>query len=207
MKVNLNLSLSQSFRQRHAVAWSVPALILGLALLVRIVLSIQSDWSRYRSERHTAEIEANQLNELAAREADLRKQLNLPQNRKLLRSVEFVNDLIQQRQLSFSEVTDQLISLMPPQVRLITLSVPDFTGEPVLHLGIEGGSEAPVETFLSHLEDSPAFTDVTVTSQGFEEKGNGAPVSISCTVRYTGARPAAPSREAGRHAGAAEVRF
>lgn len=195
MKVALNLSVSQSFRQRHRLAWSVPVLLLGFALLVRIVFSIQSDWRQYRSLSRTADVESSQLNALAVREAALRQKLNQPQNRELLRSVQFVNNLIAQRQLSFAEVIDQLIGLMPPEVRLTTLSAPDFSGEPLLHLGIEGSSEAPVETFLSHLEDSPAFADVTVTSQGFEEKGVGAPVSINCTVRYAGgpaANAAAP---------------
>ena len=186
MKIALNLSLSQTFRQRHALAWSAPALLLGLALLVHLVFSIQSDWRRYRSARKTADREMSQLNELSGREAGLRQKLALPQNQRLLSSVKFVNGLIEQRRLSFAELTDQLTSLMPPQVRLTTLSAPDFSGQPVLHLGIEGTGEAPVETFLSHLEDSPAFADVTVTSQGFEEKGIGAPVSISCTVRYVG---------------------
>ncbi|HUI43840.1 MAG TPA: hypothetical protein VL523_17910 [Terriglobia bacterium] len=186
MKVALNLSLSQSLRQRHALAWSLPVLLVSFVLVVRIVFSIESDWRRYSSVRQTADREDGQLNALAAREAGLRQSLEQPQNRELLRSVAFVNDLIEQRRLSFAELTDQLTALMPPEVRLTSLSAPDLTSEPLLHLGIEGSGEAPVETFLSRLEDASDFTEVTVTSQGFEEKGNGAPVSINCTVRYLG---------------------
>ena len=188
MKIELNLSLSQSFRQRHLVAWSLPLLLVSVALLFRLGLSMRTNWSEYRSVRQAVGREEARRNDLAARENALKKQLDLPDNRALLHEVQYVNYLIDQRQLSFSDLTFKVTGLLPPEVRLTGLSLPDASGDPVVRFSVEGTSEGPVETFLSNLEDSPDFRDVTVTSQGFEEKGNGAPVSIGCTARYVGGR-------------------
>jgi Tfp pilus assembly protein PilN len=188
MKVSLNLSLAQSFRQRHVVAWSVPLLLVSFVLLFRLVLSIQADWRQYRAVRQSVEREQLRENDLAGREAGLKGKLEQPENRALLREVQFVNSVIEQRRLSFTGLTEKVTVLLPPQVRLAALSLPDSSGDPIVHFGIEGTSEEPVETFLTNLEDSPDFRDVSLLSQGFEEKGNGAPVSITCTARYVGGR-------------------
>ena len=188
MKVTLNLSLSQSFRQRHRLAWSLPVVLIALALLGRLALSIQDDWHQYRTVRDAVAREQGRLNQLAAREAGLRQKLDLPESRSLLRQVQFVNLLIDERQLSFSELAAKVTALLPPQARLAALSMPDSSGDPLVHFGIEGTTEDAVESFLNNLEESPDFSDVTVTNQGFEEKGGGAPVSITCTARYIGGR-------------------
>ncbi len=188
MKVSLNLSLAQSFRQRHVVAWAVPLLVVSAVLLLRLGLSIEANWKEYRGVRQSVERERSRQNELAAKEAALKGNLDQPENRALLREVKFVNSVIEQRRLSVTGLTEKVTVLLPPQVRLAALSLPDSSGDPVVHFGVEGMSEEPVETFLTNLEDSPDFRDVSLLSQGFEEKGNGAPVSITCTARYVGGR-------------------
>jgi hypothetical protein len=188
MKVSLNLSPAQSFRQRHVVAWSLPLLLASALLLFRLGLAIQSNWKEYRVVRQAVEREQSRQNELAGQEAGLKGKLEQPENRALLREVQFVNSVIEQRRLSFTGLTEKVTVLLPPQVRLAALSLPDSSGDPVVHLGIEGAGEEPVETFLTNLEDSPDFRDVSLLSQGFEQKGNGAPVSITCTARYVGGR-------------------
>jgi Tfp pilus assembly protein PilN len=188
MKVSLNLSLAQSFRQRHVVAWSLPLLAASVLLLFRLGLSIESNWKEYRVVRQSVEREQARQNELAGQEAGLKNKLQQPENRALLREVQFVNSVIEQRRLSFTGLTEKVTVLLPPQVRLAALSLPDSSGDPVVHFGVEGTSEEPVETFLTNLEDSPDFKDVSLLSQGFEQKGNGVPVSITCTARYVGGR-------------------
>jgi cell division protein FtsB len=188
MKVTLNLSLSQSLRQRHRLAWSLPVLVIALALLGRLVFSLQYDWHQYRTASQAVAREQGRLGQLAAREADLRQKLDRPESRDLLHEVQFVNSLIDQRQLSFSDLAAKVTALLPPQARLAALSLPDSSGDPLVHFGIEGTTEDAVETFLNNLEESPDFDEVTVTNQGFEEKGTGAPVSITCTARYVGGR-------------------
>jgi hypothetical protein len=188
MKIELNLSPSQSLRQRHVLAWSLPLLVISLALLVRLGFSIQRNLSEYRSVDRSVVREQDRRNELAAREAALKLQLDQPENRALLREVQFVNSVIDERRFSFTEMESKVTALLPPEVRLTALSVPDSAGDPLVRIGVEGSSEGPVETFLINLEDSPDFKDTMITGSGFDEKGNGAPVGISCTAHYVTGR-------------------
>jgi Tfp pilus assembly protein PilN len=195
VKIGLNLAPSQSFRQRHVLAWSLPLLAISLALLIRLVFSIQTNWIEYRSVGRSVLREQDRRNELAAREAGLKRQLDEPANRALLREVQFVNSVIDQRQFSFTEMEAKVTALLPPEVRLTALSMPDNAGEPLIHVGVEGSSEGPVETFLINLEDSPDFRDTMITGAGFDEKGNGSPVGISCTAHYVSGRGTAKGAE------------
>jgi hypothetical protein len=188
MKIDLNLAPSQSFRQRHVLAWSLPLLSVSLLLLIRLGFSIHTDWSEYRSVGRSVEREQDRRNELAAREAALKRQLDEPENRALLREVQFVNSVIDQRRFSFTEMEAKVTALLPPEVRLTALSMPDSADEPLIHVAVEGSSEGPVETFLINLEDSPDFRDTMITGSGFDEKGNGQPVGISCTAHYVTGR-------------------
>ncbi|HEY6293851.1 MAG TPA: hypothetical protein VI455_20040 [Terriglobia bacterium] len=195
MKVELNLSLAQGFRQRHLLAWSLPLFLVSLVALFRMSISIRTNWIEYRSAHQAVEREEGRRNELAVLENGLKLRLDQPENQALLHEVQYVNYLIDQRRLSFSELALKVTGLLPPEVRLTGLGLPDAAGDPVVRFSVEGASEGPVETFLSNLEDSADFRDVTVTSQGFEEKGNGAPVSIGCTARYVGGRAQVPAQE------------
>jgi len=190
VKVNVNLARAQGFRQRHLVAWSVPALAIAVILMLRMIVGAELDWRQYRSVRASADKEAGRQMDLLTREAALHRKLDEPDNRALLNEVHFINELIDQRRLSFGELTDKVTALLPPQARLAGLSMPDASGDPLVHFAIEGASEEPVETFLTNLENSPDFKDLIITNQGFEEKesGAGAPVSITCNARYVGGR-------------------
>src|SRR5215831_10826397 len=101
MKVSLNLSLAQSFRQRHVIAWSVPLLAMSALLLFRFGLSIESNWKEYRVVRQSVEREKARESELAGQEGGLKTKLQEPDNRALLREVQLVNSVIEQRRLSF----------------------------------------------------------------------------------------------------------
>jgi len=188
MKVSVNLARAQGFRQRHLVAWSVPTLAIAVILMLRMIVGAEMNWGQYRSVRASADKEAGRQMDLLTREAGLHRKLDEPDNLALLNEVHFINQLIDERRLSFGELTDKVTALLPPQARLAGLSMPDASGDPLVHFAIEGASEEPVETFLTNLENSPDFKDLIITNQGFEEKesGGGAPVSITCSARYVG---------------------
>jgi hypothetical protein len=187
MKVNVNLARAQGFRQRHLVAWSLPTLAIAVILMLRMMVGAEANWREYRSVRASADKEAGRQMDMLTREAALHRKLDEPDNRALLNEVHFINELIDERRLSFGELTDKVTALLPPQARLAGLSMPDASGDPLVHFAIEGSSEEPVETFLTNLENSPDFKDLIITNQGFEEKeSGGAPVSITCSARYVG---------------------
>jgi hypothetical protein len=124
-------------------------------------------------------------NRLVEREAALRKDLEQPQYVDLFRQTQFVNSLIEKKQLSLTDLVTKVTKMMPGQVRLNALVLAHQGNDLAVRFAITGRSEEGVETFLSNLEDSPDFKDVAIVNQGFQEEGASAgQVNIACTAHY-----------------------
>jgi hypothetical protein len=185
MKVALNLSTPESPRERYALAWALPAVLVGLGGLVYLSLSGVRAVREYHTA-HTSFLECQEReSRLREREVALRRDLERPQFRKVYREAQYVNKLIEKKEISLTEMAAKVAKLLPGQVRLIGLALAPQGGDLVVHFTITGRNEEAVETFLSSLEDSPDFKDVTIANRGFEQEGGlSAPVNIACTARY-----------------------
>lgn len=185
MKVTLNLSTVSGSRERYALAWAVPVLIVGVAGLVFLSVSIMREYRQYRAVRRSVTEYEARANSLRQREAALRKELEKPELRDLYRQVQYLNALIEQKQVSLTGVTETVTKLLPGDVHLTGLALVSQADGFVVRFGLTGRSEEAVETFLANLEDSPNFKDVTITNEGFQEQGGvTGPVVISCSARY-----------------------
>ena len=185
MKIDLNLAVAPSARERYALAWAAPTALAGLAVLVLLSLSALRTYREYgRAHGAVGEVGAQEAKS-RQREADLRRDLERPQLREIFRSVRFVNDLIDQKQLTVSELVEQVTKLLPPQARLVGLERGETGGNPVVRIAVAGKSEEALEKFLSNLENSDNFSDVAIISQGFAPEGSeGEPVRLACSARY-----------------------
>jgi hypothetical protein len=185
MRVTLNLSVAPSVRERYALAWAVPATLVGLAGLVFLAASIVREYRIYRDVHRSLANHQETENRSRDREMALRKDLEQPQFREVLREAQFVNGLIGKKQVSLTELAAKVAKLLPGQVRLNGLALTPQGSDLVVRFIITGKNEETLETFLSNLEDSPDFIDVAIINQGFEQEGTaGGPVSIACTARY-----------------------
>jgi hypothetical protein len=126
--------------------------------------------------------------ELRNEEAGIRRKLEYPAYREVLRQSQFVNNLIDQRELSPTVLTGRLAGFLPEDVHLtgLVLTSPKKPGDACLvRMGITAKGEDGVETFINDLEDSPDFKDVSIINQGFqEESSQGQQVNLICTARY-----------------------
>lgn len=190
MKVELNLAHAESPRERYALAWAVPALALGLAGLLYLSHSAVRELDRYRDVHAKLGDYQEQESRLREREAALRKELGQPQSREVLREVQFVNGLIERKQVSLTEIASRVTKLLPQDARLTGLALAPQAEQLTVRFVITGKSEEAVENFVSNLEDSSDFKDPVIANQGFEEQGSaGGPVTVTCSARYTpGAR-------------------
>ena len=189
MRIALNLSITASPRERFALAWAIPATLVGLAGLLFVLNSTARVFRDYRTVHKSLAERLEQENRLRSREAALRKGLEQPQVREVLHQVQFVNTLIEKKQISLTELAAKVTELLPAQVRLTGLALVPQGDNLVVRFGVAGRDEEAVETFLSNLEDSPDFKDVAITSQGFVGEGGGSEgVTVACSARYlTGA--------------------
>jgi Tfp pilus assembly protein PilN len=186
MKVALNLSMSERPRERFALAWALPAVLVGLGGLVCLSLSAVRMVREYQTAHNSFLKYQERENRLREREMALRRDLERPQFREVYREAQFVNKLIdEKKEISLTEMAAKVARLLPGEVRLTGLALAPQGGDLVVHFTITGRNEEAVETFLSSLEDSPDFKDVMIANRGFEQEGGqSAPVNIACTARY-----------------------
>jgi Fimbrial assembly protein (PilN) len=195
MKVYLNLAVAPSRRERYALAWSAPTLVVALIVFVYLASSAVRGFRHWREiGRSLTSVQANDAH-LLAEETELRLELGRPKYRQMINETEFVNQLISQRQFSLTGLTIKVSRLLPSDVRLNGLGLAGSDSNPEVQFAVMAKNEKAVETFLSNLEDSKDFSDVTIKNQGFQGGPGGSPeqVALICTARYiTGFSPAAP---------------
>jgi hypothetical protein len=188
MRITLNLSLPESLRDRYALAWAIPATVLGIIVLILLGRSSVHEYRNYQGiQRQLAEVQSRS-EELTREEASIRNKFEDPASRQLLVQAKFVNALIDQKELSLTQVTARVAGLLPENAQLtgLGLTSPKKPGDDyVVRLGIDASSEDAVETFINDLEDSADFKDVSIINQGFQEDTpQGEQVSVVCTARY-----------------------
>lgn len=187
MNVAINLSSAVMPRERYALAWAAPTTLIAMAGLCYLSASVVKSLQAYATYHHELAEFQNRENRLREREAALRKNLEQPQFRKVLREAEFVNALIEKRQLSLTDLTEKAIKLLPGEARLTGLALSHPGEDYVVRFSVEGKSEEALENFLTHLEDSADFTEVMVTNQGSgAREAAGGGVVLTCTALYVG---------------------
>jgi hypothetical protein len=188
MRITLNLSPAASARDRYALAWAFPATLVGLAVLILLGRASLHEYREYRRIQNELVAVQTRADELRNQEEALRRKFEHPASRKLLGQARFVNGLIDQRELSLTELSARLAGLLPEDAHLtgLMLTSPKRPGDDyVVRMGITAKGEDAVETFINDLEDAPDFKDVSIINQGFqEESSQGQQVSLMCTARY-----------------------
>jgi hypothetical protein len=188
MKITLNLSAPASLRDRWALAWAVPTALAGLLIAVALGRASLQEYRDYRGmQQQVFEVQMRAA-DLRNQEAAIRKKLEDPAYRDLLRQARFVNNLIDQRELSLSELSARVAGLLPAEAQLTALGLtsPKRPGDVyTVKMGITARGEDAIQTFINDLEDAPDFKDVSILNQGFqEEAAQGEQVNIICTARY-----------------------
>jgi hypothetical protein len=177
-------------RERYALAWTVPTIVIGLAVLALLAAVGVRDFRRYRAVRRSVvELQRTEA-QVREQESALRRELERPQLRDMYRQAQFVNILIDRKQFSVTDLFEKVAPLLPPDVRLSGLVLTHSGGDRQVRFVVVGKSEEAVEKFLANLEDSADFADVAILSQGFAKQGTESePVAISCGARYLGGVP------------------
>ena len=188
MKITLNLSPAAHARDRYALAWAIPATIIGLAAGVMLYQATQREYREYRAMQVQLTEVQKRVDELHTQEMAARAKLDDPTNQDVLRRSQFVNKLIDQRKLSLTELSARIAGLLPEDAHLsgLALTSPKRPGEDYeVRMGITSKGEDAIETFMNDLEDAPDFKDVSIINQGFqEESSQGREVNLICTARY-----------------------
>lgn len=191
MKVYFNLAVAPDRRERYALAWAVPTLAAGLVVLVWLAFTSIRDVRRsHRAGQSLAQLHSQEA-AINSKEAGLRRQVDRPEYRSMIRKTEFVNQVISRRQFSLTNLTFKVSKLLPPSTRLNGLALASASApKPEVQFAVMGKDEESIETFLNNLEGSSDFSDVVIKSQGFRGGGGGPQeIALVCTARYVAEAP------------------
>jgi hypothetical protein len=157
--VPINLA-SEPFRRDRSML--VASAVLGVALVALLGFQI----STIVHERHqAAEIRVTldrltaQLRTIANQQAKLNATLRRPENAEVLERSLFLNTLIDRKAISWSKIFSDLEKVMPYNVRLVSVRLPevDLQNEVLLDMVVGAEDVQPVLQLLRKLEGSPQF--------------------------------------------------
>jgi len=172
MRTSINLATKPFVNVRPFV---VTTAVLGATALVLTLLLLMVGVSTWRERATTlARLRGleSERSRLIAAQARLESELRTPATQQLLERTRFLNQLIRQKGLSWTELFFDLQQCLPRQVRILSLS-PSLRedGNVLVELRVGGGSAAAVIEFLQALEEGEKFRDVVLRGQ---RRGTGA---------------------------------
>jgi hypothetical protein len=160
----INLS-SEPFRRDRPilVASAVCALLLTGLLGVQIYL-IVSERGRMKDTRATVDQMNGQLRTITAEQTKLEATLRQPANAEVLQRSLLLNTLVERKSVSWTKIFADLEDVMPINVRLIQVRLPQINSqnEVLLDMVVGAQSPGPVIEFLKKLQESPRFGPATV---------------------------------------------
>jgi type IV pilus assembly protein PilN len=172
MRVPVNLATRPFVNVRPFV---VTTAVLGGAALVLTLLVLVVGVTTWR-ERATTLARLHRLDServrLITEQRRLETELRTPATQQLLERTHFLNQLIRQKGLSWTELFFDLQQCLPLQVRILSLS-PSLRedGHLLVELRVGGASAAAVIDFLRALEEGEKFRDVVLRGQ---RRGTGS---------------------------------
>jgi type IV pilus assembly protein PilN len=186
MKVRLNLATSPL--QTHRKFLAVSGLIGAIAGIVVLALG----WHVYALRKSNAALRARtdqvrqEMVGLLRQRDELESFFQEEQNARLNERSTFLNSLIDQQSLNWTQMFMDLEKILPPGVRLLSIEPVHTKGEVTVTLHAGAINDEAKLQFLRALENSPAFKDVTEHGEVYVEPqpGDLDHLQIQLTVVY-----------------------
>lgn len=174
MKTHFNLATESLENNRRFLAG---AGLLGIiALVALLLLSLHVVQVRQSNATMRAEIDRvqSQIASLQRQQETLRQQFKAPQAVEAMQRSQFLNGLIEQRAFPWTKMFADLGHILPPGVRVISISPEmDKEGKVKVTFTIGAVNEEQGNKFLQALSSSPLFSDVVPMqeSRGKNDQG------------------------------------
>jgi len=166
VRVPINLS-SEPFRQDRPIIVGSAALAAVLAVLLGVmVFLIFAQRERVKDTRAAVDRFNTQVLDLTSQQAKLDAKLREPANAQVLQRSLLLNTLLERKSISWTRIFADLEGVMPYEVRLISVRLPQITSQNEVVLDVQVGSKSPEQVieFLVRLRKSPLFGPVDLKS-------------------------------------------
>ncbi len=164
MRIPINLASEPFPRDRAQVAASIAGSAVLTVLLAALVFAIVSGRGRAGESRGQVDRLSKELSAINAEQAQLDGVLRQPANAFVLEQSLLLNTLVERKSVSWTKIFADLEGVLPPNVRLIQVRLPqiDSQNQVLLDMTVGAQSPAPVIELLKKLQESPRFGPVTL---------------------------------------------
>jgi len=164
IRPSINLATEPFRRDRPVLVGSAAVAALLAVLLVIQCVTIYSERNQAADTRSTINRLNTQVRTLSVGQSKLNATLSKPENAEVLERSIFLNSLIDRKAISWSKIFADLEKVMPYNVRLVSVRLPEVDSENQVLLDMVVGSKdvQPVLELLKRLEASPQFGPTSV---------------------------------------------
>jgi type IV pilus assembly protein PilN len=195
MRLDINLaSHPYEDARQFWMRWGTAAGVLGLLTLILLTLDV-TGWVNARRDR----VAINQAMTMIARRdavrANAEQILNLAKNRTTRDESQFLNQLIERKSFSWTQVLESLEKVMPPRVHLVSISPAlDEDNQLVLKMMVAGDSRDRAVELVRRMEDSRRFAQTYIVREANIPSQTGDSEQVEIAAVYV---PEEPSAEGG----------
>ncbi|HVY94613.1 MAG TPA: hypothetical protein VHA14_17750 [Bryobacteraceae bacterium] len=166
MRIQINLATEPMRRDRPIIVASAAVGLLLCITLAALVGLLVTDRRAMAESRRAIDQVQRQLNRTNAAQAQLDAKMRLPANSSVLYRSQLFNTLIQRKAVSWTRIFSDLQTVLPYDVRVVSIRPTlNGRGELSLDMTVAAQTPEPVIGFISKLELSSLFGDVTQSSQ------------------------------------------
>ena len=160
------------------------SLFLGLVVVLFTLwnlASLTTSYSQASELKGTIRSQQNQLRDLEARQKDLQAKITRIKTPEFVAETEFINNAIKRRTFSWTALFDHFEEVLPPTVKMVSIS-PSVTEEGIaVNLEMAGQSLADMLELVRLLERDPAFSQVVLKG---ENAASEAQIFFSISLNY-----------------------
>lgn len=166
MRIPVNLASEPFRRDRPVLVASAVAAGVLAVLLVVLISAILSARERASETRESIARLQEQVRVLDGEQQKLDATLRQPQNAEVLERSLMLNTLIDRKSISWTRVFSDLEKVMPYNVRLIYIRLPQVTaaGHVTLDMVVGAQGAEPLQALLKKLEESAMFGPPSVST-------------------------------------------
>jgi hypothetical protein len=164
MRIPINLSSEPFSKNRPIVAASTVLAVILAALLVVMGFLILSERTRMHETRSEIARLSDQADKMTRAQTQLDGVLRQPANSEVLERSLLLNALVDRKSISWTRIFSDLEGVMPYNVRLIQVRLPQINSRNQVSLDMTVGTMDPgsVIAFMKRLEASPLFGPATL---------------------------------------------
>lgn len=186
MRIELNLATRPSENKRRFYVLTGTGVVLLLILAVFQVTSLVRSWSSVRGFGERAGQLRSEIAGLDKEERGLEQDLRQPQARDVIDRSYFLNSMILQKSISWTQIFMDLEKLVPDRVQISSIRPELMENNKVrLDMAVSGESLGQVLEFVKRVEKSDQFGSPIVSSETPPPRGEKDPtVRITLSVLY-----------------------